>query len=341
MRGPLQGTLLKNGKWRVVVTVTDVHGVKRPKTFERKTQREAQNAAHEFIQKQGRTPPAIMPGTLAEAIDAVDSHLWKDLAPTTRRNYKLYGEKIKLQLGHRRVVDVTSPEITRYLSQYANQSRRTMQEHANVLQAAFSYAVSDLGWLEHNPVPGARKPKCTGGWDHTPLTREDFDRIYQHLPEHTRLFFRAWAWTACRPSELWNLTPDRIISKADVWWFTVQTGKTEAARRWVPLHDDMARELNVDNPFPWLQIQFPLVTIRKVWIQAFKDHNRGKPESEQLKYTKPYSIRSMVLNEWRLKGYSDMVRKTTGGHGKIEVTKEFYDFPVMEEILDAFGMGKG
>jgi len=340
MRGRLQGTKLKNGRWRVVVIVTDVHGVKSRKSFDRSTQREAQQAAHEFIQKQGRTPPPIMPGTVAEAIDAVDAGLWGHLAPSTRKNYRLYGEKIKQQLGHRKVAEVTSPEITRYLGQFAHQSARTVQEHSNVLQAAFSYAVSDLGWITHNPVPGARKPKCKGGWDHAPLTRENFDRIYEYLPDYSRLFFRAWAWTGCRPSELWTLTPDRIVSRNDVWWFMVEAGKTEAARRWVPLHDDLARELKVENPFLWLKIRFPLVTIRKVWMRAIDDYN-AKNEDHPITYTKPYSIRSMVLNEWRLRGFSDMVRKTTGGHGKIEVTKEFYDYPVMQEILDAFGMGKG
>jgi integrase len=340
MRGRLQGTKLKNGKWRVRVAVTNPNGVKRYRAFERATQREAQEAAHQFIQAEGRTPPPILCGTVAEAIDAVDVALWKHLSPSTRKNYRLYGEKIKSVLGNRIVLEVTSPEITRYLSMYAHLSSRTVQEHVNVLQAAFSYAVSDLGWVKHNPVPGARKPKCAPGWDHAPLTREDFDRIFPYLPPHTHLFFKAWAWLGCRPSELWSITQDRIISRVDVWWFHVEVGKTAAAKRWVPLPDDMAHELRQDNPFPWLKVKYPRSTIRQIWEKAVAAHNAAEPD-HPVQYTKPYAIRSMRLNEWRLQGFSDMVRKTTGGHGDIRVTKEFYDYPVMQEILDAFGMGKG
>ena len=336
MRGPMQGTKLKNGTYRVVVSITKPDGTPGRKYFERKTLREAQLAAQEFISKNGRNPKPIRCGTLAEALDAVSAHLWKELqSDETRASYKSYAGRIKEAMGSRTISEITSPEITAFLGQFADKSPRTINEYVKVLNSAFKYAISDLGWIQQNPVPGARKPKGKKPPERNRITREVFDKVLAHVPEDQKLYFIALAEIGCRPSELWTFTPDRVESYRDIWWYVIEKGKTAAASRTVPISDELAHAL-LDlgaPPFPWIaNKKQPRSAVQHVWQKAMKD--AGIP------YTNPYQIRSMRLNEWRRAGVGDDPLTKMAGHTDIRTTDEHYRNITRDEVLEALGLTK-
>lgn len=340
MRGKLQGTPIKKDGvtvgWRVRVDVTTDTGKKKTKGFDRKTLKLAQDAAIEFLAKNGRVIEETPVGTVSQAIDSVAADLWSQLeGGNTKRDYLRCAESLRKEFGDRPVSTVTAPQLTQYFKRYSSGSKRMMNEHWKVARAVFGYACSDLGWIDASPMASARKPKATKimrEWP--PLTREQFDKVLPHLsPEH-HLFFRLLAETGARPSEAWKLdTNDRLEFMRDVWWFVVKRGKTEAATRRVPIPDSLARDLQSKGPKP-----FPYIVgmkhlgshMRAVWKKAMKE--AGIP------YTRPYEVRAMRINEWRRMAIPGIVRRTMVGHTSEKTTNDWYDHVDAAEVLKALGV---
>lgn len=340
MRGKLQGTpLKKNGvvvAWRVRVEVTTETGAKKPKGFERKTLKAAQDAAIAFLAKNGRVIESAPEGTVSQAIDSVAADLWEQFeGAITKKNYLRCAEGLRKEFGDRPISSVTAPQLTQYFKRFSSGSQRMMNEHWKVARAVFKYAASDLGWIETNPMDVARKPKATGKGREWPiLTREQFDTILPHLKEPYRLFFRLLAETGARPSEARTLhTEDRLEFMRDVWWFVVRKGKTPAATRRVPIPDALARDLQGAGPRPFAQIadmKDPVGHIVTVWGNAM--------EGAGISYTRPYEVRAMRINEWRRMAVPGIIRRSMVGHTSEKTTNDWYDHVDAAEVLKSLGV---
>ncbi len=343
MRGKLQGTPLKKDGaivgWRVRVDVTTDTGAKQTKGFDRKTLKGAQDAAIEFLAKNGRVIQKAEGGTVSEAIDAVSADLWSQLRGIrTKQNYLICAERLRGEFGTRSIADVTAPQLTQYFKRFASGSPRMMTEHWKVARAVFGYAASDLGWIDANPMDVARKPKATKQGKEWPvLVREQFDAILPNLDDEHRLFYRLLAETGARPSEAWGLdVNDRLEFLQDVWWFVVKRGKTEASTRRVPIPDSLARDLRKVGPKPFPAIQGmadPVSHLRYVWTAAMK--------SAKIPYTRPYEVRAMRINEWRRMAVPGLIRKSMVGHTSEKTTNDWYDHVDAAEVLKALGVGSG
>jgi integrase len=344
MRGKLQGTpIRKDGRivaWRVRVKVTTATGGKKDKAFERKTLREAQDAAIEHLRDNGRVETIPDAGTVADAIEAVAEDLWRPdhIRPTTRANYMACARTLGEEFAGRPIDSITPPQLTQYYKRFAKGSKRMMDEHWKVGRAVFGYAASDLGWIDRSPMEDARKPKATGeGREWPVLAREQFDLILPHLDETHRLFYRLIGETGARPSEAWGLdVGDRLEFVRDVWWFVVSRGKTEAATRRVPIPDALARDLRAAGPRPFAEIagaRHPNSHLEVRWKNAMKA--AGVP------HTRPYEVRAMRVNEWRRMAVPGLIRRTMVGHTSEKTTNDWYDHVDAAEVLKALGVGSG
>lgn len=159
-----------------------------------------------------------------------------------------------------RLADVTGDEAHRFVRVWlpARVSTRapnglaakSVEKHATLLAGLWSWAVemrhaTGNPWRMERHVPRAAKRSRRGGDDdegRRPFTAEEAGKVLVGLPRGDRLgdLFRVALVVGCRADEIAQLRADDVDE--DGGGFRVRAGKTDNARRWVPV-PVIAREI--------------------------------------------------------------------------------------------------
>ena len=150
MRSALSGTLRKDGRWQITITLTRSDGAKIRKAIYAPSQREVQEKARKLLGL-GREAQATM--TVCQLYDECKDHRWTELKPKTLEVYKWGFSKISPMLGSKKVAEIKTPDVARWLRTLASDpslSGRSIQIARNVLKLMMGYAV-EQGWANSNP----------------------------------------------------------------------------------------------------------------------------------------------------------------------------------------------
>jgi integrase len=326
---------MANGRWKIVLTLTDAEGKKHQKSISRKTQLAVQQAAKAYLAKQGRKPSD--PHTFSELVGVCKKERWKGLDEDTviQYDYALeraaaYFEKVK-DIRH-----IDTPMVARYVRALGDEKigGRTIQIHRNVLRIALKYA-EELGWIERNPVTDAiRLPKSAKPAEKRRLTlTEARAAIGSEADPEKALFWWLLCESAMRPVEASTFHKGRIVYSQDSWWVRVQESKTEAGEdRMVLISDELGKALydwGMDPLFP--NIWFQTSTHRRTtlrWWHAACDRG-GFPRTDL------YALRKLRITLWRAAGVPDDVVTKMAGHTDIGMAIARYDDVTRERIKRA------
>lgn len=132
--------------------------------------------------------------------------------------------------------DLPLREITREVLEEARAtllheglSKTTVNHYMQVVRGILRKAASDWGWLEAAPkVPMFRLELGDPRW----LTRQQFEKLLPHLPEHTQALARFAVATGLRRANITGLTWDRVDLKRRTAFVL---GSQAKARKGIPV----------------------------------------------------------------------------------------------------------
>jgi integrase len=330
MRPDGSGTkIIKNGRtyWRVRILLTDEYGRKTVKSFERASLIDAQNAARLYEARYGRVFESEPPGTVAQLFERVDLAVWSAAGEKHRVNANIYRRKWESLIGELPVTSLETPHLTRTLHLICRgKSRSYIVKAARALRQALAYAVSDLGWLEHNPADGMRVPKAANkARTYPPMSAEEYARVLALADDKCALLIRLIGECGMRPIEAERVRPEHLFTAHDRWLVRIPKSKTEAGIRCVPVPDDLARRIEAEGGKGWDGISDPCEHLRKWW----------RTVSE----TRLYDLRGWRSDEWRRMGVPDQVRTWLMGHTSPRFTQTAYETITSSDVLAMFNVG--
>lgn len=319
------GTKLKNGYWRVRITVKDEFGRPKQKGFERKTLLEAQRAAMIYEQEHGRiveTVPRV--GTMADLFRETDECVWKTSGPQHRRSMNLYRTKWEGVIGETPVDEITAPILTRAMKSIVmGQSKSAIDKCALSVKQALAYAVSDLGWITSNPANDIRKPKPTEcKIVYAPPTREEYERMLELAEPRHELLIRLIGGYGMRPIEAGRVRRWHLFSVQDHWLVRIPKSKTDAGVRAIPISDEVMRMIEARTDADWAGIKDPINNLEKWWRENSN--------------TRLYDFRGWRADEWRRAGINPQIRTHLLGHTEEKFTQEVYETITAPDVLAAF-----
>lgn len=325
MRAPFQGTKTKRGYWRVRVAYKDEFGRNKVKTFERKSLIDAQTEGRMFLALHGRqAKPAPIIGTVSEILDLVDRKIWAKSTPAHRLNRNVYRKKWEKLFGDCPVDQLTTPMVTAGMLELCEgKSSSTIAKTRAALNEAFAYAISDLGWVERNPVPGARAPKATRSTrQYAPMTQEEYERMRDLAEPRIKIIIVLCGECGLREIEALRARPEDLFTLHDQWLLSIPKSKTRAGVRSVPIPDFAAKMLDQRPDNEWEHNTTPLDHIQKWW----RKHSK----------TRMYDLRGWRSDEWRRMGINDQLRTYLLGHTKPSFTQSVYETLTDADVLKSF-----
>jgi len=339
MRSALSGTLRKDGRWQITITLTRSDGAKIRKAIYAPSQREVQEKARKLLGL-GREAPATM--TVCQLYDECKEHRWTELREKTLDVYKWGFSKISPTLGSKRVAEIKTPDVARWLRTLASDpslSGRSIQIARNVLKLMMGYAV-EQGWANSNPCFDVKLPRSASPRERRKLRPAEVQRIIELEPSPWRkLLWLTLEETALRPSEALNLEASDILEHDKSWWISVKKSKTRHGIREVPIADALARSLIESLPFPnkdtsaaskqWVK------AMEREWLDRCKKAKESGLPNPPYEPTNLYQLRKFRLSQWRASGMPDEVEKELAGHSSIVLTKDVYIHVDADRLLIA------
>jgi integrase len=324
MRARGNGTKTSKGYWRVKVNYTDEYNRIKTKYFERKTLLEAQHAAKLFLAVHGRSQHVGQEGTVKDLFDIVDREVWAKISPRHRKDMNLYRRAWVSRIGDMLTNEVDSPTLTRALNNIAKgKSQSYLNKALLAARQAFSYAITDLGWLKVNPADNVRKPiPAKKDRKYPPITQQEYDRMVALAEPRIRVIIRLVGECGMRPIEAHRVRPEHLFAVNDHWLVKIPKSKTEAGVRSVPVPDSLVREIENIREDDWEGIQDPQDHVRKWW----------RKNSE----TRLYDLRGWRADEWRRAGIPDQLRSFLLGHTDPKFTQTVYETITHEDTLKMF-----
>ena len=159
---------------------------------------------------------------------------------------------ISKSLGTLPLERLAAPQIAAWRDARLRQvSAASVRREMNLIGHAFSVAVKEWHWLEKNPVAEVSRPASSPPRERT-YSEDEIARIMLSAGTdvgtatgRVGLAFRFALETGMRAGEICGLTWDRVFASH----VRVQTGKTDAARRDVPLSKNAVEILNSVKPY--------------------------------------------------------------------------------------------
>lgn len=330
MRAKLQGTLCKDGRWRIVVTLTRLDGAKIKKPLYGKSQTEVQDKAHKLIFESRRMAPDRC--TIAQLLDWCQENPWQNLAPKTQEQYAYIGAAIKAKFGKLCVGALTRPMIYTWMRQLeadGKLSSRSVGLRRNVLRVALEQAMN-TGIISENPAKGWVYRFSGPRRENAPrIEAQDIMRMAEVQPDERRKLWILTLWeTAARPSEASKLTSECLTQTESRWWLRIPGTKTEQARRTVPISDELAQRL-LDLGEPWFG--YSASDWRYIWedgqirLGIRKRSQRSQKAKPETPLPSTYAVRKARIEYWRDQGFTDEVWAYLAGHKDSRLTKMVYD----------------
>lgn len=180
-------------------------------------------------------------GTIgALIVSYIRSSAYLGLRKTTKIGYASRIEALRTKHGHRSVAGLTRQRIVSGILQpYVDRPGATLSI-LKILRVLIRHAI-DIGWLDHDPSLGIKRPKTQEIRSWTDAEIEAFEK---HWPSGTkqRLAFALMLYTGQRRSDVHRMT------WADVSEGTIRVVQQKTGRKLtIPLHRDLLAVLAVAN----------------------------------------------------------------------------------------------
>lgn len=335
MRAPLSGTLCKDGRWKVVVTLTLPDGKKKKQPIYAETQREVQAAARELVHDRGRN--IKIPHTMKELYEECQVSRWGKLDGDTKIQYDRYGQlAVNRFSALKDIRDLTMPPISGWVAEMAaaGDSKRHIQLARGVLRIMLKHA-AELGWREPVPIWEVRLPKS----HKKVIVRrrlsylEAKTTIEQEPNQERSLYFWLLMESGLRPIEAVSMTKERLLYSQDSWWVISAESKTEAGEdRAIMVSDRLGGAIfDVPNEEIFPNLHFETGAHRKTMSKFWKNalHRAGVP------HTNLYQLRKLRVTLWKSAGVPDEVIQKMVGHTDIRLTNQVYDNVTKDRIKRA------
>ena len=219
-------------------------------------------------------------------------------------------------------VDITQDTLQGVIDNV--ESISTKANVLNLFRGMYDYAVRkqlitpDKDRTSYLDVP--KKEKST---KHRRLTNEELVTLWENRDDELIAIFLILIYTGCRPMELFSLTPNQVHET----YFEILKGKTENAKRVVPIHNKikplfeyMRYDIVTQNDYTtWLTYTFA-PTMRALNIECT-----------------PYDARHTFATLWAEQRLDENIRRKIQGHSSQGIGQSVYthyDIDVLCEELN-------
>lgn len=325
VRSPLSGSLRKDGRWRIVVTLTRADGAKIKKAVHAPTQRECQAAARKLIGTNEKRAYKDA-RSITQAWETWEEEAWERLSPGSIRQHSWAKKRIIAEFGAKDVTHVDAGSVLRWLRKLLASpalSGNSPKHLKSSLSSLLSFC-QECGWIATNPARDVRMP--VGARKNPPRPRmSDATLALVVSKEPDPILADLWetlGQSGLRPGEALRLTSSDLPYQSDMWWLKVRRSKTAAGEgREVPLPDPLAHRLleREGALFPgWTKgthSQYRELT--RKWAEAL--------DRAEIARTNLYQLRKLAISRWIAAGMPDDVVKELAGHSSIRLTKDWYN----------------
>ena len=316
-----------DGRWQEQITLP---GMKKPKYFYGKTQKEVRQKMAAWQQEQTET------ATFLRCSEEWESEHEKQCAYNTMKAYQAPLKRLREQFGKRAAKDVTPDEVSAYLRHLAGKgySQRTLSMEFACLNMIFDHAIVK-GWAAVNPCGPVKLPANLPKARREMPTEEQLQAVTDGVNEEFGLFPFMLLYTGMRRGELLALRWEDIDFEAGVIHVTksvyfagsspiVKEPKTESGKRTVVLLDALREVLPepgtgyiFGGDKPLTDYQFRLRWAR--WAKAV-----GMGKNYMAAEITPHQLRHAFATILYDAGVGEVDTMNLMGHSSIKVTRDVY-----------------
>ena len=240
------GIYAQSGKYGVTYKVKwrDAYGQQRSKTFKKLSDAKKFNTRIRADKDKGLAGPAGLNMDFSELVDQWLAAVSHHSASTAMRRDGVLRNHLLPRFGPLKLPRITPLEIDKASAQWTQDglSLFSIRTHLQILGQIMSYAVR-MDLVAKNPVQNAtRRPLPTP--EVRALTQDEVRALCDAIDPHYNLFVRTAVATGFRFSELVNLTATDLADSS----LRVREGKTDNAKRSVPIYPELFAELKASLP---------------------------------------------------------------------------------------------
>lgn len=311
------GTRLKDGTYKVRVTITLPDGAK--KRVSRKSKRLSDAQSEAWKVKKGKSASVVTLEALVRSYREEGAY-----ASHEQATKDVFDWGIKPALARWKnlpVAQLTTPMIYQFVREISAMkdddgepvySGRSVQMIRNELKKVLKHGVL-IGVLEVNAareVPLVRSAKRKAPPIVSVSTVEK--AIAAEPNPRQKAYWQLLFWTGVRPhKEGSKVMPDDCWTEAGMGWVSVPDSKTDAGVREVPVPLGVYREV-----LPFLPIKINRSNVLREWREAL--------DRIEADYFPPYQLRSVRFNIWKKMGIAASVRTGAMGHVEEQTGDQHY-----------------
>jgi len=145
------------------------------------------------------------PVTVAQILDRYEADCFHELGPRTQRDYARHLNHLRREFGHLRTDELKPRIFGEFLQRIPPGKKGRIQKvrQLAVLSAAFTYAVSFLYWMDHNPLREVKRPKSRPRTRY--VTNDEYDGVRAIAPLRIRLAMELAYLTGQRQGDILGL----------------------------------------------------------------------------------------------------------------------------------------
>lgn len=240
---PSKGSIHKKGNgYRAVVYFQDRLGKSRRKEITRKTEADAKAALKEWKENFKPLPKGAELTVTRMCELAIESRIERQRAPETIRNYQYYlREYIRPNIGHKRVINLTTDDVEILLQEIAKRAKGKSYIQLQILVRNFlRMAINKVAMKKQivlvNVAALAEPPTYKRATPDNRLSPETFSDVMAWVQDPTAYaYFLFLAETGFRPSEALHLKRRELRNEKDGLWVQLEESKTEEGKKRVPV----------------------------------------------------------------------------------------------------------
>lgn len=317
-----------DGRWQDQITLP---GMKKPKYFYGKTQKEVKQKMTAWKQEQ------VEGKTFQKASEAWEEEHSQRSSYNTQRAYQAPLKRLRDAFGRKKVQDITPDEVNAYLKRLAGKgyAQRTMSIEFACLNMICDFAII-RGWATVNPCGPVKLPGGLHKERRTIPTDGQLEAVKKGVGEPFGLFPYMLLYTGMRKGELLALRWEDIDRDAGVIHVTksvyhagsapiVKEPKTESGKRTVVLLDALREVLPEEGEGYVFGGKKPLTDyqFRASWGAWAKAVGLG-PGGLGATDVTPHQLRHAFATILYDAGVGEVDTMQLMGHSSIKVTREVY-----------------
>lgn len=235
---------------------------------------------------------------------------WNENYPKTSKVAKRYEKAYErsLSIKDKLLKDITQSELQAIID--AQDTRGAKVDIKNLYSLVWQYAESNE-LVEKNRTSFLNVPTATKSTLHKRFTLEEVKTLWEHKDDENVQIILALIYTGCRPNELFSLKKEQLHDT----YFEILKGKTENAKRIVPIHKDI-------KPYIPKVIEAGITTDSKYVVWA--DYIFRKTMNDLNMEHTPYDCRHTFASMWADNGLNEMYRRFIQGHSAKGIGEQVY-----------------